>query len=133
MGGRGWRTRRWLAWATTSLGSVALVSVLLAAPLLLPDPPAAPRWVYDGAHLALFTGIGLMWRAFLDHRAVAPGVAIALTIGACIAIGSLGELAQTFVHGRWADMRDVGFDALGGVAGVLLYGRLAPWFAGASE
>lgn len=83
----------------------------------LPEPVTKPPVV----HPAEFAGLAILaYRLFLSHGVRAPLTLWAGVLSLAVAYGALDELHQAFVPGRDASFLDVGYDALGGMLGLLM-------------
>lgn len=109
----------WLRWGLLAVW----VGVVLAlgSTTTFPENGQVPRFlVRTGAHLGLYSVLGLLGYAALAPRGARPGAgrllgALALTV----AIAAAGEWRQAFVPGRSARLCDVGLDAVGGTVGLV--------------
>jgi VanZ family protein len=87
-----------------------------------PAPAAAaryPDWLTHGAGYAVLGGLAA--RALDATAPWAPAARAAGAVALASAYGVTDELHQSTVAGRQADPRDVAFDAMGSVAGVLAW------------
>ena len=86
------------------------------------SPSFWPNFAFMKSAHALFFGILaiLLYRAFRGYK-VPSKKAILLALALTVFYGLTDELHQLFTQGREARLRDVGFDTIGGILGILLW------------
>jgi VanZ family protein len=118
-----WLQRRpWLHLWLPPLAWMALIFVLSAQPDL---PHPSSGWLdlllSSGAHVLLFGALAFLWARAVDHRAP-----LWVPLVATLLYAASDEFHQVFVPGRHADPWDLVCDALGALAGLLLW----RWWSG---
>jgi len=115
----------WLAPAATVVGILALASI--------PGVPAEevdgrfsiaalPPTLQNALHIPLYGGITWIWLRAL-HRIRHHAAQLALGASTALAIGTLDELRQGFVPGRYASLTDMALNATGIALALLLWHR----------
>ena len=101
-------------------GPVALLMAAIFGLSAQPDLPAPPGGMSDvSAHAIVYAGLGvLMLRALSNaHWSDVTPHSVAVAIVLTILYGVSEEYHQTFVDGRFAEMRDIIADAVGACSG----------------
>ena len=103
-----------------SRGVLALVEQYLPGLYRLLAATGRPEYMLRKlAHFGEYAALGLCLYA-LSRRRLAPLPAVALALAASAAFACLDEWHQLSVPGRDGNLRDVGIDSLGALAGILL-------------
>ncbi len=76
------------------------------------------QWIFHGTAFGMLTA--LTYLAITSTFAWRWPVAVAVAFGVAMAYGALDEFHQSFISGRSASIEDIGRDAIGGLAAVLL-------------
>lgn len=107
----------------------ALWALLIFALSSIPGAsfPASPIFTYDKLlHAGVYAVLGAFcFFALARTRARSTGVLVVIAGVMVTLYGCTDELHQLFVPGRFADLRDVLADCVGGFAGALVASRVA--------
>jgi VanZ family protein len=119
------RACRSFAWASLTVAWAAVIFVLSAQPNLRFVPDATLDYsVRKAGHVLVFGLLAVFaWRTLSEARWPRPPAAWALL--ATILYAASDELHQGMVEGRHPSLVDVGIDALGAGAGLVLVTRIA--------